>query len=91
MHIPLKILAATVTSRVLRSGEEKGSIKYSVDLYAHTGDNIPSKFVISGLSSESEAQAIASKYPHNANVVVNLVPRDALWLDAADISPASSK
>lgn len=88
MHIQLKVLSAVVNSRVLRSGDDKGQTKYSVDLYAHSGDNVPSKFVISGLSSEAEAQAIASKYPHNANILVNLVPRDALWLDQADIQPA---
>lgn len=88
MHIQLKVLSAVVNSRVLRSGDDKGQTKYSVDLYAHSGDNVPSKFVISGLSSETEAQAIASKYPHNANILVNLVPRDALWLDQADIQPA---
>lgn len=88
MHIQLKVLSAVVNSRVLRSGDDKGQTKYSVDLYAHSGDNVPSKFVISGLGSETEAQAIASKYPHNANILVNLVPRDALWLDQADIQPA---
>jgi hypothetical protein len=89
MQIQLKILSAVVNSRVLRSGDEKGSTKYSVDLYAHTGDNVPSKFVVSGLSSEAEAQAIAAKYPHNAAVNVRLVPRDAMWLDASDLQPVT--
>lgn len=88
MHIQLKVLSAVVNSRVLRSGDDKGQTKYSVDLYAHSGDNVPSKFVISGLNSQSEAESLASKYPHNANILVNLVPRDALWLDQADIQPA---
>jgi hypothetical protein len=89
MQIQLKILSAVVNSRVLRSGDEKGSTKYSVDLYAHSGDNVPSKFVVSGLSSEAEAQAIAAKYPHNAAVNVRLVPRDAMWLDASDLQPVT--
>jgi hypothetical protein len=89
MQLQLKILSAVVNSRVLRSGDDKGQTKYSVDLYAHSGDMVPSKFVISGLSSETEAQAVASKYPHNASVVVRYTPRDSVWLDQSEIQPAS--
>jgi hypothetical protein len=89
MQLNLKILSAVVNSRVLRSGDEKGATKYSVDLYAHSGDMVPSKFVVSGLSSEAEAQAIAAKYPHNASVVVRYTPRDSVWLDQSEIQPAS--
>lgn len=91
MHIQLKVLSAVVNSRVLRSGDDKGKTSYSVDLYAHTGDMVPSKFVVTGLSSEGEAQALAAKYPHGASVVVNLVPRDALWLSSWDVQPATTK
>lgn len=87
MQLQLNVLSAVVNSRVLRSGDDKGQTKYSVDLYAHTGDMVPSKFVISGLGSEAEAQAIASKYPHNAKVLVRYTPRDSVWLDASEISP----
>jgi hypothetical protein len=89
MQLQLKVLSAVVNSRVLRSGDEKGSTKYSVDLYAHSGDMVPSKFVVSGLSSEAEAQAIAAKYPHNATISVRYTPRDSVWLDSSDIQPAS--
>ena len=88
MQLNLNVLSAVVNSRVLRSGDDKGQTKYSVDLYAHTGDMVPSKFVISGLGSEAEAQAIAAKYPHNAKVLVRYTPRDSVWLDASEISPA---
>jgi len=91
MQLNLKILSAVVNSRVLRSGEEKGNTTYSVDLYAHTGDNVPSKFVVSGITSEAEAQSIASKYPHGSQVLIKLVPRDALWLNASDLQPVASK
>lgn len=87
MQINLNVLSAVVNSRVLRSGDDKGQTKYSVDLYAHTGDMVPSKFVISGLGSEAEAQAIAAKYPHNAKVVVRYTPRDSVWLDSSEIQP----
>lgn len=89
MQLQLKVLSAVVMSRVLRSGDDKGQTKFSVDLYAHTGDMVPSKFVISGLSSDAEAQALAAKYPHNATISVRLVPRDAMWLEASDIQAAS--
>lgn len=91
MQINAKILSTQVGSRVLRTGDDKGQTRYSLDVYAHTGDNVPSKFIISGLASEAEAQAMAAQLPHNASVVVNLVPRDALWLNAGDIRPVSSK
>lgn len=87
MNINLVVLSSVVNSRVLRTGEEKGQIKYSVDIYAHSGDNIPSKFVVSGLSSQDDAQALASKYPHNSKVVVRYTPRDSVWLDASEIQP----
>jgi hypothetical protein len=89
MQLQVKVMSAVVNSRVLRSGDDKGQTKYSVDLYVHTGDMVPSKFVVSGLGSEAEAQAIAAKFPHNAGAMVNLVPRDALWLDARDIQPVT--
>lgn len=89
MQLQLKVLSAVVNSRVLRSGDDKGQTKYSVDLYAHTGDMVPSKFVISGLGSESEAQAIAAKYPHNTSVSVKYTPRDSMWIESGDIQPAS--
>lgn len=85
MQIQLQVLSAVVNHRVLRSGDEKGTTKYSVDLYAHSGDNVPAKFVVSDVSSESEAQAFAAKYPHGSKVIVNLTPRDALWLNASDV------
>lgn len=89
MQLQLKVLSAVVNSRVLRSGDDKGQTKFSVDLYAHTGDMVPSKFVVSGLSSEADAQALAAKYPHNATINVRYVPRDSMWLEASDIQPAS--
>jgi hypothetical protein len=89
MQINIKILSAVVNSRVLRSGDDKGQTKFSVDLYAHTGDMVPSKFVISGLASEADAQAIVAKFPHNTSAALNLVPRDALWIDLRDIQPAT--
>lgn len=89
MQLNLKVLSAVVNSRVLRSGDDAGKTKYSVDLYAHSGDMVPSKFVISGLNSEADAQAIAAKYPHNANVIVRYTPRDSMWLEASDIQPAT--
>jgi hypothetical protein len=89
MQIQLKVLSTVVNSRVLRSGDDKGQTKYSVDFYAHTGDMVPSKFVISGLASQADAEAIAAKYPHNSTANVRLVPRDALWLDAADLQPVT--
>lgn len=91
MQIQLKVLSTVVAPRVLRTGEDKGQTRYSVDVHAHSGDFVPSKFVISGLTSEAEAQALAAKLPHNATVAVNLVPRDALWLNASDIQPVSTK
>jgi len=89
MQLQLKVLSAVVNSRVLRSGDDKGQTKYSVDLYAHTGDMVPSKFVISGLSSEADAQALATKYPHNSTINVRYVPRDSMWLESSDIQPAT--
>ena len=89
MQLQLKILSTVVNSRTLRSGEEKGQTKYSVDIYAHSGDMVPTKFAISGIGSEAEAQVIAAKYPHNASVNVRYTPRDTLWLDLAEIQLAS--
>lgn len=89
MQIQLKVFSTVVNSRVLRSGDDAGKTKYSVDLYAHTGDRVPSKFVISGLASEADAQAIAAKYPHDANVQVRYTPRDSMWLETSDIQLAA--
>ena len=86
MKLRLTILASTVNSRVLRSGDDKGQTKYSVDIYAHSGDSVPSRFVIFDRSSESEARALAAKFPTGTTVEVNLVPRDALYIEPADIN-----
>lgn len=88
MQLNLTILSTVVNGRVLRSGEDKGTTKYSVDIYAHGGDNVPSKFAVSGFATEADAQAFASKYPHNTSVSVKYVPREAVWLDTADIVAA---
>ena len=91
MQLQLKVQTSVVGSRVLRSGEEKGQTRYSVDLYAMCGDLVPTKFIITGVTSQAEADALAAKLGHNATVAVNFVPREALWLNVADIQPVSSK
>lgn len=89
MQIPLKVLSSVVNSRQLKSGDEKGQMRFSVDIYAHTGDMVPSKFCVSGFSSEAEASAFAAKYPHNASIVARYTPRDTMWLDSSEIQLAS--
>lgn len=89
MQIQLKVLSSVVNSRQLKSGDDKGQMRYSVDIYAHTGDMVPSKFCVSGFTSESEASTFAAKYPHNAPVSVRYTPRDTMWIDASEIQPAS--
>lgn len=92
MQLQLKVLSAVVNNRVLRSGDDKGQTRYSVDLYAHSGDMVPSKFVVSGITSEAEAQSVAAKFQTGAAVSVKFVPRDSLWLDsAADIQLVTAK
>jgi len=85
MQIPVIILSTTILSRVLRDGENKGQTRWSVAIYAHSGDYVPSQFVIGGLNSEQEAQAIASKYGHNTAVKLNYVPRDAQYINPQDL------
>lgn len=91
MKIQLTVLATTVNSRVLRSGEDKGATKYAVDIYGHTGDYIPSRFVVFGLSSEAEAQAIAAQYPGGSQVLVDYIPREAVYVDAPNLHPVGKK
>jgi hypothetical protein len=89
MQIQAKVITSTVNSRVLRSGDDKGQTKYSVDVHAQVGDLVPCKFVISGLGSEAEAAALAAKHPAGSLATVRYEPRDAMWLNAQDISPAT--
>ena len=89
MQLNLKVLSSVVNTRVLRSGDDKGQSRYSVDIYAHSGDMVPSKFCISGFTTEADAQAVAAKYPHNAGVVVRYTPRDTMWIDQGEIQLAS--
>lgn len=89
MQIQAKVITAVVNSRVLRSGDDKGQTKYSVDIYAQVGDLVPCKFVISSLGSEAEASALAAKYPGNSLASIRYEPRDSMWLNAPDISPVT--
>jgi hypothetical protein len=89
MLIQGKVITSVVNSRVLRSGDDKGQTKYSVDIYAQVGDLVPCKFVVSGLSSEAEAAALASKHPTGSTASVRYEPRDAMWLNSSDISPVT--
>jgi hypothetical protein len=89
MQIQAKVITSVVNSRVLRSGDDKGQTKYSVDIHAQVGDLVPCKFVVSGLSSEAEAVALASKHPSGSSASVRYEPRDAMWLNSSDIAPVT--
>jgi hypothetical protein len=87
MQIKLTVLTAVPTSRVLRSGDDKGTTKHGVELYCHTGDLVPSKFAVSGFNSDAEAHAFCQKFPNNSVVNLKWTPRDIVWLDSSDIQP----
>ncbi len=89
MQLNLKVLSSVVNTRVLRSGDEKGQSRYSVDIYVHSGDMVPSKFCISGFTTEADAQVVAAKYQHNSSVSVRYTPRDTIWIDQGEIQLAS--
>lgn len=91
MKIELIVLSSQVEARVLTDGEAKGSTRYSVQLYGHTGDFIPSRFVVTGLESEAAATQLKDKLAHNSKVSIAYVPRDVCWLRSGDLAFAPVK
>lgn len=85
MKIQVEILTAVPNSRTMTSGELKGQTLHSVTLYAHNGDMVPSAFQVSNMSSEADAKAFAAKFPQGSKVMVNVVPRQAMYVNQGDI------
>lgn len=81
MFIEANVTAALATSRVLRSGEDKGESRHTANIYAVATDGVPVQFSVT-CGSEQEARDLVGKYQAGTKVRVQIVPRDVFWADA---------
>jgi hypothetical protein len=91
MKVKVKVVVAVPQARTLRSGEDKGQVRHSVDLYLQSeNDLVPSKFSMTGLADADAAAGVVAKYPPGSVAELTLVPRDVLYLDPSELKPLAS-